>query len=95
MPGFALQKATGLALAEGAKTVRRDERAREGYCRALDADIDAARLQDDTLYVVAPAAAAVLTDMSEGRVVCGAIGGVSFCTTPAAQARWADRVRLD
>ncbi len=89
-----LTAAHGLTINAGV-VARRDERAREGYCRALDADIDAARLQDDTLYVVAPAAAAVLTDMSEGRVVCGAIGGVSFCTTPAAQARWADRVRLD
>jgi hypothetical protein len=33
--------------------------------------------------------------MGEGRVTCGAIGGVSFCTTPAAHARWAGRVRLD
>ena len=74
---------------------RRDERAREGYCRALDAEIDAARLRDDTLYVVTPDAAGVLTRMGEGHVTCGAIGGVSFCTTPAAHARWADRARLD
>ncbi len=84
----------GLTINAGV-VARRDERAREGYCRALDADIDAARLRDDTLYVVTPAAAGVLTRQGEGRVTCGIIGGVSFCTTPAAHARWADRVRLD
>lgn len=91
---IALAAAHGLTINAGV-VARRDERAREGYCRALDADIDAVRLRDDTLYVVSPSAAAVLTTMGRGRVVCGAIGGVSFCTTPAAQARWAERVRLD
>lgn len=84
----------GLTINAGV-VARRDERAREGYCRALDAEIDAVRLRDDTLYVVTPAAAGVLTRMGEGRVTCGTIGGVSFCTTPAAHARWADRARLD
>lgn len=84
----------GLTINAGV-VARRDERAREGYCRALDADIDAVRLRDDTLYVVTSDAAGVLTRMGEGRVTCGTIGGVSFCTTPAAHARWAGRVRLD
>ena len=84
----------GLTINAGV-VARRDERAREGYCRALDAEIDAARLRDDTLYIVTPDAAGVLTRMGEGHVTCGAIGGVSFCTTPAAHARWADRARLD
>ena len=91
---IALTATHGLTINAGV-VARRDERARESYCRALDADVDAALLRDDTLYVVTPSAAAVLTTMGEGRVVCGAIGGVSFCTTPAAQGRWAARVRLD
>ncbi|MBL8136378.1 MAG: hypothetical protein JNL48_07130 [Acidobacteria bacterium] len=91
---IALTARHGLTINAGV-VARRDERAREGYCRALDADIDAVRLRDDTLYVVTPAAVGVLTRMGEGRVTCGAIGGVSVCTTPAAHARWADRARLD
>ena len=99
-PPVAYEGAIGLTARHGLTinagvVARRDERAREGYCRALDAEIDAARLRDDTLYVVTPDAAAVLTRMGEGRVTCGTIGGVSFCTTPAAHARWADRARLD
>jgi len=91
---IALTARHGLTINAGV-VARRDERAREGYCRALDADIDAVRLRDDTLYVVTPAAAGVLTRMGEGRVTCGAIGGVSFCTTPSAHARWAGRAPLD
>jgi hypothetical protein len=91
---IALTAQHGLTINAGV-VARRDERAREGYCRALDAEVDAARLRDDTLYVVSPAAAGVLTRTGEGRVTCGAIGGVSFCTTPTAHVRWADRVRLD
>ena len=84
----------GLTINAGV-VARRDEAARASYCAALDADIDAVRLRDDTLYVVSPPAAGVLAAMGRERVVCGAIDGVSFCTTPAAHARWADRVHAD
>lgn len=84
----------GLTINAGV-VARRDERAREGYCRALDAEIDAVRLRDDTLYVLTPDAAGVLTRQGEGGVTCGVIGGVSFCTTPAARDRWAAAARLD
>ncbi len=74
---------------------RRDEGARAGYCAALDAEIDAARLRDDTLYVVSEAAAAILARQAGPRLVCGTIDAVSFCTTAEAAAGWRDVVVPD
>lgn len=93
-PAMGLAARHGLTINTGV-VARRDERARAAYCASLDADIDAVRLLDDTLYVVSPAAAGVLTAMGAGRVVCGAIDAVWVCTTPAGQARWAGQATFD
>ena len=84
----------GLTINAGV-VARRDEGALAGYCAALDAEIDGARLRDDTLYIVSSAAAAILSGQAGASVTCGTIGGVWFCTTPAARARWRDRAAAD
>jgi hypothetical protein len=87
---IALTAAHGLTLNAGV-VARRDDSARARYCAALDAEIGAAALRDDTLYVVAPDGAPVIAAAGGTRVVCGEIDGVWICTTPAAHARWRDR----
>ena len=69
--------------------------AQRRYCVQADADIDAAQLRDDTLYVVSPAAAGILGRMGGAGVACGAIDAVSICTTATAHARWAAQAPFD
>lgn len=91
---IALAAAHGLTLNAGV-VARRDEAARIAYCGGLEGDVAAARLADDTLYVVSAATAAQLTSAASERVSCGAIGGVWLCTTTAARARWIGAPKFD
>lgn len=84
----------GLTINAGV-VARRDAGARAGYCAALDAAIDAARLSDDTLYIVSADAADILATQAGTSLICGAIGSVSFCTTPATYSRWRNQVAVD
>jgi len=89
-----LTAAHGLTINAGV-VARRDEGARAAYCAALDAEVDAANLEDDALYIVSPQAAGILMQQAATRLTCGAIDGVWFCTTPAARAAWPDHVTAD
>jgi hypothetical protein len=74
---------------------RRDLAAQRRYCLDADAAIDAVALRDDTLYLVTAAAARILGAAGANRVRCGAVDGVTLCTTAAAHARWAADARFD
>ena len=93
-PAVRLAASYGLTVNAGV-IARRDLAAQRRYCGQLDADIDAVRLRDDTLYVVSPAAAAVLRRMGGAAVACGAVDAVWICTTAVAHAGWADQARFD
>ena len=77
----------GLTLNAGV-IARGDVRAQRRYCADLDARIDDARLEADTLYVVSAAGGAALTSVAGERVVCGQVDAVWVCTTAEAHARW-------
>ena len=74
---------------------RHEERARARYCESLAADVAAARLDRQSLYLVPAANAAAIREAGQGQVVCGAIDAVTVCTTSAAYAAWRDLVRLE
>ena len=93
-PAVRLAAGHGLTVNAGV-IARRDLAAQRRYCGQLDADIDAVRLRDDTLYVVSPAAAAVLRQRGGAGVACGAVDAVWICTTAAAHAGWAAQARFD
>jgi hypothetical protein len=93
-PAVRLAATYGLTVNAGV-IARRDLAAQRRYCREADAEIDAVRLRDDTLYVVSPAAAEVLRRGGGGRVVCGAMDTVWICTTADAHAGWAAEARFD
>ena len=93
-PAVRLAATYGLTVNAGV-IARRDLAAQRRYCVQADADIDAAQLRDDTLYVVSPAAAGVLGRTRGTQVACGAIDAVWICTTADAHARWAAQAPFD
>jgi hypothetical protein len=93
-PAVRLAATYGLTVNAGV-VARRDLVAQRRYCREADAEIDAVRLRDDTLYVVSPAAADVLGRVGGDRVACGALDSVWICTTAGAHAGWAAQARFD
>lgn len=84
----------GLTINAGV-VARRDERARASYCETLARQVEAAALDDDTLYVVSPQAAPAIAATGADRVRCGEIDGVWICSTAAAVARWSDRAKFN
>lgn len=84
----------GLTLNAGV-IARGDIGAQRRYCADLDARIDAARLDADTLYVLSEAGAAVMTKAAGGRVACGRVDTVWVCSVPEAHARWRDAAPFD
>lgn len=93
-PAMHLAARHGLTVNAGIVS-RQDEAARVAYCTALDADVRAARLRDDTLYVVAPSLVGSLDDRAGGNVACGHFGRLTACTTHAARARWSRALTFD
>jgi hypothetical protein len=93
-PAVRLAATHGLTVNAGV-VARADMAARRRYCADADAAIDAGRLADARLYVVIPAAAAILMRSFGGHVACGAIDSVWICTTAQAHARWAGRAAFD
>lgn len=84
----------GLTLNAGV-IARGDVGAQRRYCADLDARIDAARLNADTLYVLSEAGATVMTKAANGRVACGRVDTVWVCSVPEAHARWRDAAPFD
>ena len=84
----------GLTLNAGV-IARGDVGAQRRYCADLDARIDAARLDADTLYVMSEAGVAVMTRAAGARVACGRVDTVWICTVPEAHARWRDAAPFD
>jgi hypothetical protein len=93
-PAVHLAATYGLTVNAGV-VARTDAAARARYCAAADAEIDAARLRDEALYLVTPAAANILATQGGAALVCGEVDKVSICTTAAAHARWAARAAFD
>ena len=93
-PAVRLAATYGLTVNAGV-IARRDPAAQRRYCVEADADIDAVRLRDDTLYVVSEDAAGVLRRMGGAQVACGAMDAVWICTTAEAHARWAIQAPFD
>ncbi len=86
-PAVRLAARHGLTLNAGV-IARGDVAAQRRYCAELDARIDAATLEADTLYVVSQPGAAALASLAGDRVVCGRVDTVWICTAPEAHARW-------
>jgi len=84
----------GLTLNAGV-IARGDVGAQRRYCADLDARIDAARIDADTLYVLSEAGAAVMAKAADGRVVCGPVDTVWLCTVAEAHVRWRDAAPFD
>ena len=93
-PAVRLAATYGLTVNAGV-IARRNVSAQRRYCVEADADIDAVRLRDDTLYVVSPSAADVLRRMGGARLACGSVDAVWICTTASAHSQWAARAPFD
>ncbi|MCX6550426.1 MAG: DUF6311 domain-containing protein, partial [Acidobacteria bacterium] len=93
-PAVRLAATHGLTVNAGT-VARSDEGARRQYCADFDADIAAARLTADTLYVVSAETADVLRRTSGPSVVCGAVDAVWLCTTSDAYIAWRNAAAFD
>ena len=60
------------------------------YCRALQADMQAGRFADDSLYVLSPAIRAVAGRTTRTPLACGTVDGFQLCVTEASAASWRD-----
>lgn len=67
---------------------RGDDHARAAYCEALDASVDAGRLDARTLYLMHDAGAQELSGRARGTVTCGVLDGVSMCAVAGSAAEW-------
>jgi hypothetical protein len=61
-----------------------------GYCAAVDADIRAGRVADDSLYVLSAKMREVLTAATRAPLACGTADGFTICVTEASAAPWRD-----
>ena len=84
----------GLTLNAGV-IARGDVGAQRRYCADLDARIDAARLDPDTLYVLSEAGATAMTKAAGGLVACGRVDTVWVCSAPEAHTRWRNAAPFD
>ncbi|MGE0362942.1 MAG: DUF6311 domain-containing protein, partial [Vicinamibacterales bacterium] len=58
------------------------------YCRAIDAEIRAGRVADDSLYVLTPTMRDLLMRASRTPLACGSADGFQLCATAASYERW-------
>ena len=93
-PAVRLASIHGLTINAGV-IARGDEGARRRYCAELEAEVDAAALRTNTLYLLSPAAAATLGRAGGERIVCGAVDAVWICTARARYRRWEKRAAFD
>jgi hypothetical protein len=74
---------------------RHEERARARYCETLADDVDAGRLDAQSLYLVPADRAAAIRAARPGAVVCGVIDAVTVCSSAATYASWRDLAVLE
>jgi hypothetical protein len=67
---------------------RYDKAAVLGYCAAIDRQIRAGDVADDSIYVLTPAMRDVLTRATPTPVVCAVLDGFPVCVTEASYAPW-------
>ncbi len=67
---------------------RYDKAAVLGYCAAIDRQIRAGDVSDDTFYVLTPALRDVLTRATRMPLVCAVLDGFPVCISEASYARW-------
>ena len=67
---------------------RYDAGAVSGYCAALRADLEAGRVDDDSLYVLNPGMRQVLGAATPTPLACGAADGYAVCATERSVRRW-------
>ena len=58
------------------------------YCAALEADLRAGTVSDDSVYVLSPAMRAALGAATSVPLACGVLDGVDVCVTAASATRW-------
>ena len=93
-PAVWLASRHGLTVNAGV-IARGDDGARRRYCADVDAEIDAAHLRDDTLYLVSATDADTLAGAAGANVTCGRLDGVWVCTTTDVYATWPASVTFD
>ena len=58
------------------------------YCHAIDADVHAGRVADDSLYVLSPVMRDTLVAATQVPLTCGDIDGFAVCVTTGTYRRW-------
>jgi hypothetical protein len=67
---------------------RYDAGAVRRYCAALDADVRAGRVADDSLYVLSPKMRETLAAATQTPMACGTFDGFAMCVTEASTGPW-------
>lgn len=74
---------------------RHEERSRARYCEALGRDVDAGRLDPQSLYIVSDERAQSIRLAGRDGVTCGLVDAVAICTASSTYASWRNAVPLD